>query len=300
MLMELHQLAYVVAVAEEGSFTRAAEREHVAQPGVSAQVRKLEAELGQSLFERGAAPVRPTAAGEAILPFARAALAAAAGVRTAVDELAGLLRGQISIGVIPWVGQWFLTALADFHRRHPDVELSLVEAASLELLGGVRSGRLDLALAGLAATTPAGLESVVVTEQELVAAVPDGHPLARCGAVGIERLAEHPLIALPPHAGGRTALEEGFARAGQSLRVALEAGDPRVLMQLAAEGLGVAIVPASAPSELRVVRITPPMRSRLELVWRADATPSPAADVFIAEARTALAARTSVPPARAR
>ena len=298
--MELHQLAYVVAVAEEGSFTRAAEREHVAQPGVSAQVRKLEAELGQPLFERGVGPIRPTAAGEAILPFARAALAAAVGVRTAVDELAGLLRGQISIGVIPWVEQWFLTALADFHRRHPEVEIRLIEAASMDLLGGVRSGRLDLALAGLAATTPAGLEGIVVTEQELVAAVPQGHPLTRQKTIGIERLAEHPLIALPPHTGGRTALEDGFARAGQRVRVAFEAGDPRVLMQLAAQGLGVAIVPASAPQGLQAVRITPPMRSRLELVWRAGATPSPAADAFIGETRTALAARPSPGPASAR
>ena len=291
--MELHQLAYVVAVAEEGSFTRAAEREHVAQPGVSAQVRKLEAELGQPLFERGAAPVRPTAAGDAILPFARAALAAARGVRTAVDELTGLLHGQISIGVIPWVGRWFLTALADFHCRHPDVEIRLIEAASMELLGGVRSGRLDLALAGLAGTTPAGLQSMIVTEQELVAAVPEDHALAGQRAIGIEALAEHPLIALPPHTGGRTALEDGFARAGRPLRVSLEAGDPRVLMQLAAQGLGVAIVPASAPHDLRVVRITPSMRSRLELVWRTDGAPSPAAAAFIGEARAALATRAS-------
>ena len=293
--MELHQLGYVVAVAEEGSFTRAAEREHVAQPGVSAQVRKLEAELGQPLFERGAGPVRPTAAGEAILPFARAALAAARGVRTAVDELNGLLRGQISVGMIPWVGRWFLTALADFHRRHPDVEIRLIEAASMELLGGVSGGRLDLALAGLAGTTPAGLEGVVVTEQELVAAVPDDHALAGQAAIGIDTLAKHPLIALPPHTGGRTALEDGFARAGWPLRVALEAGDPRVLMQLAAEGLGVAIVPASAPDELRAVRITPPMRSRLELVWRIDTPPSPAAEAFIGEVRAVLAARTPDP-----
>jgi DNA-binding transcriptional LysR family regulator len=291
--MELHQLAYVVAVAEERSFTRAAEREHVAQPGVSAQVRKLEAELGQALFERGAGPVRPTAAGAAILPFARAALSAAAGVRTALDELTGLLRGQVTIGVIPWIEQWFLDALGDFHRRHPDVEIGLIEAASAELLGGVRTGRLDLALAGLAESTPAGLTGVIVTEQELVAAVADGHPLARRRTIGIERLAEHSLIALPPDTGGRTALEQGFARAGCRPRVAFEAGDPRVVMQLARQGLGVAIVPASAPGDLHAVRITPAMRSRLELVWRADATPSPAAEAFIGEARAALGARAS-------
>jgi DNA-binding transcriptional LysR family regulator len=78
--MELRQLRYVVAVAEEGSFTRAASREHVAQPGVSAQVRRLERELGQPLFDRGPGPVTLTAAGEAVLPLARAALAGGAGV----------------------------------------------------------------------------------------------------------------------------------------------------------------------------------------------------------------------------
>src|SRR5881227_1663542 len=101
--MELRQLAYLVAVAEEGSFTRAAEREHVAQPGVSAQVRRLEAELGQPLFDRGGGTVTLTVAGEAVLPSARAALAGAFGVRTAIDALAGLIRGRVAIGVVPSV-----------------------------------------------------------------------------------------------------------------------------------------------------------------------------------------------------
>src|SRR5690348_9831416 len=115
MLMELRQLAYVVAVAEEGSFTRAAAREHVAQPAVSAQVRRLEAELGQALFARGPGPVTLTAAGEAVLPHARSALAAVAGMRTAIDELAGLLRGRVAVGVVPSVGGRLADVLATFH-----------------------------------------------------------------------------------------------------------------------------------------------------------------------------------------
>src|SRR4051794_37700719 len=98
--MELRQLAYLVAVIEEANFTRAAERVHVAQPGVSAQIRRLERELGQPLLDRSSRPVRPTAAGAAVLPYARAALAAAAGARAAVDELAGLMRGEVSIGTV--------------------------------------------------------------------------------------------------------------------------------------------------------------------------------------------------------
>src|SRR4051794_29457957 len=176
--MELHQLAYVVAVAEEGSFTRAAAREHVAQPGVSAQVRRLEAELGQPLFDRGPGAVTLTAAGEAVLPFARAALAGAAGVRAAVDELAGLIRGRVAVGVVPSVGGRLADPLAAFHAEHPGVEVTLVEDTSDALLDGVRTGRLDLALAGVAGDAPAGLATATVSDEELVAAVAPDHRLA--------------------------------------------------------------------------------------------------------------------------
>jgi DNA-binding transcriptional LysR family regulator len=287
--MELRQLAYVVAVAEEGSFTRAAQREHVAQPGVSAQVRRLEAELGQPLFDRGAAKVTLTVAGRAVLPFARAALAGAAGVRTAIDELAGLVRGNVAVGMVSSVGGRLADALAAFHADHPGVDITLVEDTSEALLDGVRSGRFDVAVAGLARAAPAGLGTATVTDEELVAAVGSGHRLAGRRTISVRALADERLIALPRGTGGRSALDAGFKAAGLSPHVSLEAGDPRVLMDLAGRGLGVAIVPASAPEQLHVLNIRPQMRSRLELVWRADAPPSPAAGALIARARQTLA-----------
>src|SRR6266511_2587248 len=104
MLMELHQLAYFVAVAEEGNFTRAAAKLHVAQPGVSAQIRRLERELGQPLLDRSGRTVRLTEVGAAALSHARAALAAVERVREAVDELAGLVRGQVAMGMVTSAG----------------------------------------------------------------------------------------------------------------------------------------------------------------------------------------------------
>ena len=98
--MELHQLEYFVAVAEEASFTRAASRVHVAQPGVRAQVRRLEPELGQRPLDRSGRSVRLTEVGSAVLPFARAALDAVANARLAADELAGLVRGQVTVGMV--------------------------------------------------------------------------------------------------------------------------------------------------------------------------------------------------------
>jgi DNA-binding transcriptional LysR family regulator len=286
--MELRQLGYFVAVAEEGSFTRAGEREHVAQPGVSAQVRKLEAELGQPLLDRTGGAVTLTTAGEAMLPFARATLAGAAAVRTAVEELAGLVRGRVALGVVPSVGPWLIEALATFHREHPGIEIRLVEATSQKLLEDVASGELDVALAGLPGALPPGLQSQTIVDEALVGAVDPTHRLASRRRITIGALAEQILIALPPGTGGRSSLESAFARHGLTPRVAFEAGDPRVLMELARHGLGVAIVPASAPEDLHVLRIQPEMRSRLELVWRAATPPSPATGELIAHARSSL------------
>jgi DNA-binding transcriptional LysR family regulator len=289
--MELRQLAYVVAVAEEGSFTRAAAREHVAQPAVSAQVRRLEGELGQALFARGPGPVTLTAAGAAVLPHARAALAAAAGVHTAVDDLAGLVRGRVAVGVVPSVGHRLAGVLAAFHADHPAVEITLDEDTSDALTAGVRSGQLDFALAGLAGPPPPGLDSATVSDERLVAAVAPGHRLAARRTVTLRALRREALIALPPGTGGRTALERGFAGVGLAPRVALEAGDPLVLIELARRGLGVAIVPESAPEGLHVLALRPALRSRLDLVWRAGEPPSPAARELLARMRDALAPR---------
>lgn len=287
--MELRQLAYLVAVAEEGSFTRAARREHVAQPAVSAQIRRLEAELGSVLLDRAPGTVTPTAAGAAVLPFARAALAGAAGVRAAADELAGLVRGHVAAGVVPSASGRLADGLAAFHDAHPGVEITLEEDTSSALLDRVRAGTLDLALAGLAGAPPPGLETATVLDEPLVAAVPEGHPLAGRRAVPLRRLAEQPLIALPRGTGGRTALEDAFAAAGLAPRIAFEAGDPRVLMDLAARGLGVAVVPASAPAgRLHGVPLRPAVRSRLVLAWRTGAAPSPAARALVEALHDAL------------
>jgi DNA-binding transcriptional LysR family regulator len=149
--MELRHLRYLVAVVDEGGFTRAAQALHVAQPGISSQLKQLERELGQQLLERSAQGVRLTAAGKAVLPYARAALSAADGVRQTIDQLTGLLNGDLAVGTVasfaaPRFGLPRL--MADFHLAHPGVTMSLTEAPAATLLDGLRSGRLDLAFAG--------------------------------------------------------------------------------------------------------------------------------------------------------
>lgn len=285
--MELHQLRYVVAVAEEGGFTRAAAREHVAQPGISAQVARLERELGQVLFDRSARGVRLTAAGEAVLPHARAALAAVAAVRDTADELAGLVRGRVSVGMVRGGGVVDLPGLlGEFHRAHPGVELRLVEAATDALLEGLRVHDLDLAWVGRDGDPPSDLEVDVVLDVPLVAALPPGSPLE--GTVTVRELAEHTVIALPVGAGVRAALDRAAADAGVALRPALEAGSPPVLVDLARQGLGVAVVPSPAVAgrdDLRVAPLVPEVRAQIDLARRPDAARSPAARALLAHAR---------------
>ena len=299
--MELRQLEYFVAVAEEASFTRAASRVHVAQPGVSAQVRRLESELGQQLLDRSGRSVRLTEVGSAVLPFARAALDAVANARLAVDDLAGLVRGQVTVGMVSGCALPVLAELlAGFHDRHPGVAIALVEDNSDRLVDRLRDGRLDLALIGWAEQTPADIDSVVLVDEELVAVVAPGHPLAGTGtgagagagaragggAITIRQLRDLPLVSLPRGTGVRAALDAACAAAGFTPRIVFEASALPMVVELAGRGLGLAVVPASIPNGPGILRLTDPqLRSRLELAWPSAPAANPAARALIEQAR---------------
>jgi DNA-binding transcriptional LysR family regulator len=301
--MELHQLEYFVAVAEEASFTRAAARVHVAQPGVSAQVRRLEAELGQQLLDRSGRSVRLTEVGTAVLPFARAALRAVSDARQAVDELAGLVRGQVAVGMVSGCSVQVLPELlAEFRSRYPGVNITLSEDGSDRLIEFIRDGRLDLALIGSAGGAIPGIETAVVVDEALVAAVREGDPLAAVregdplaarSVVALADLRDQPLVSLPRGTGVRAAFDAACATAGFEPRIVLEASALPMVARLAAMGLGVAILPASTPASLdlplRVLPIQrPDIRSRLELAWNPAAAASPAARVLADHARAFL------------
>ena len=298
--MELHQLEYFIAVAEEASFTRAAARVHVAQPGVSAQVRRLESELGQQLLDRSGRSVRLTEVGAAVLPFARAALDAVAMARLAVDELAGLVRGQVTVGMVSGCALPVLAELlARFSGLHPGVGITLAEDNSDRLVEMLMDGRLDLALIGSAGEAVPGLDTVVVADEELVAVVDHGHPLARAGSgeIAVGALREVPMVSLPRGTGVRAALDAACASAGFAPRIVFEASALPMVLHLAARGLGLAVVPASTAAATtaaagpenapRILRITDPrIRSRLELAWNPAPSANPAARILVEHART--------------
>lgn len=294
--MELRQLEYFVTVAEEASFTKAAARAHVAQPGVSAQVRRLERELGQVLLDRSGGTVRLTEVGAAVLPYARAALGAVAGVRLTVDALTGLVRGHVTVGMVASISSHDVDLpglLAGFHHDHPGVEITLSEANSDRLVDALQAGQLDVALVGLAATSPLGLAIEVVVNEPLVVVVSHGDVLARRKTVTLDAIGDRALISLPRGTGLRSCIDDAFSSAGFQPHIAFEASDPHVLAQLAGRGLGVAILPEPVarahPSELHALALTRPrLRGRIALAWRAEEPTSPAAQAFISHARSAL------------
>ncbi|MET9862581.1 LysR family transcriptional regulator [Streptomyces smyrnaeus] len=296
--MDLRQLEFFVAVVEEAGFTRAAERLHLAQPGISARIRRLERELGHPLLDRTGRSVTPTEVGEAVLPYARAALEAVENVRHAADAFTGLLRGHVAVGLVSGAtGQFDIAAvLADFHREHPHVEIALTEDTSERMLQALRRGELDIGVLGLADEhPPEGTAAEIVVDEPVVAAVAPGDPLLAHGAgpVGVTALRERALISLPSGTGLRGVLERVCAEAGFRPRVAFEAAAPPLLARLAARGLGVAVVPDMPPRVaaslgLRTLRLTPQPRARIALTWRTGGPTAPAARALLPRLRSAL------------
>src|SRR5271156_4360508 len=179
-MVQLHQLAYALAVAEEQSFTRAAAHLHLAQPSLSRQVRLLEDELGVLLFNRGPGqgPVTLTPDGAALLPFMQRVLSDVEATGAEARALSGMARGRLSVGATPsLITRVLAPALVGFHASHPGIELLVVEAGSRQLVHQLASGEVDLALVVLPINDP-GVATQPLFDDPLVLAVAPDHPLA--------------------------------------------------------------------------------------------------------------------------
>jgi DNA-binding transcriptional LysR family regulator len=244
--MELRQLEYLVAVAEEANFTRAAERVHISQSGVSAQIRQLEADLGATLIDRSGRHATLTTAGSAALAHARAALLSVDAMRQSVDEINGLVRGRLTVGMVTacTVAPLF-DVLATFHDAHPGIEITLIEDSSDRLVERTRSGDVHLALIGAADAPPPEFESLPLVSERLVAAVPFDHALATRRRISLVDISAHPIVSMPKGTGVRAVFDQACTRQGIHPDIALQASAPGAVADLAARGLGVAILTES-------------------------------------------------------
>src|SRR5579859_5256401 len=193
--MELRALEYFVAVAEERHFTRAAAKVHVSQSGLSATIRSLESELHEPLFERTTRRVQLTSAGEALLPEARRALAAARAGADAVRAVHGLQRGTVALGVMQQMTVIDLPrTLARFSRRYPGVELRLRHAPARTLQRLVADGDLDIAITWPTGVVDARLASVMLLRTPLVLVCREDDPLAERRAIAASDLSDRTLV----------------------------------------------------------------------------------------------------------
>lgn len=286
--MELHQLRYVAEIARHGSFTAAAQTLHISQSGVSAQVAKLERELGVRIFQRGARTALPTPEGRTLLSQIETALTAVGTIRTLADELSDAARGQLRLGTVTACTiRGYLSAFADFRRDHPGVQVTASEGNSSDLIADLAAGNLDVALVAHADPLPDTFEAHTIVEESLVVGVRSDHPWASCRSVSPTDLADQDVLTLPHGTGVRTALEKTCATAGIKITPAVEVGSPDAAVELATQGAGVAVLSASMIGELLIsVNLRPSMRTALSLVTRTE--PGAAAQAFAHTLRTRL------------
>jgi DNA-binding transcriptional LysR family regulator len=246
--MQLQQLGYVLAVAEEQSFTRAAARLHLAQPSLSRQVRLLEQELGVVLFNRspGQGLVTLTPDGGALLPFISRVLADVEATGAEARALSGMARGRLAVGATPsLITSVLAPALVAFHQSHPGIDLSVVEAGSHQLVPQVASGEVDLALVVLPVTDPL-VETTPLFDDPLVLALAPDHPLARRRRVQVRDLDRLDLVMFREGYDLREVTLAACLAAGVEPHLVSEGGEMAGVLSFVAAGLGAAVVPAIA------------------------------------------------------
>jgi LysR family transcriptional activator of glutamate synthase operon len=291
--MELRQLRYLVALAEERHFTRAAAREHVAQPALSQQIRRLEEELGLGLVQRTTRRVAMTDAGDLLVARARRILAELGAAHTELDALRGVQTGRVTVGAMHTMGPVDVSlALAVFHERHPGVELTVREQSSEELAEMLRVDELDLAFLSVTERIEShGLGLHQLVSEELVVIVPPEHPLSDRRRVRMSELSDDEFISYREGARLRELLVSSARAAGYEPRVKLESNESQRIRRLVARGLGVAILPRSdaevlGPDPTRPILLDPTLTRDITLAWRQGRRHTPAAAEFLELAKT--------------
>jgi DNA-binding transcriptional LysR family regulator len=281
--MELRQLEYYVAVAEELSFSRGARRVHVVQSAVSTAVAKLERELDVVLLNRSKPRVGLTSAGAAFLAEARATLNAARQAKESVVGFHGQLSGSVDVGTLMSTGPIDLPeALGRFHRAHPLVSVRLRQnvAGSAGHLAAIADGSLDIALVAVPDKPPASVELCPLAEEPLVFLCRPDHHLAGADPVVLTQLAGEVFVQFAPGWGVRHRVDRALADAGIDPAAPYEVADYATAAGLIHHRLGTTLMPRTAAAEfpeLRAVPVTPELTWQLYLATAAGARLSPAA-----------------------
>ena len=244
--MEVHQLRYFCAVARHGTFTRASEVEHVAQPSLSQQILKLESELGARLFDRLPRSAKLTVFGKAFLPKAERILRELDAAKTELRDMSGNEKGEVVVGIIPTIAAYLLPRLLNnFTIRHPLITIKIIEDITPNLLQRLHEGTIDLAVAALP-IAGSELASVELFEEKFYAVLPDAHPLASRASISLAKLNREPFLLLKEGHCFRDSLIAACHKLKMSPSIVFESGQFATILAMVAAGMGVSAVPAMA------------------------------------------------------
>lgn len=265
--MELRHLQHFLAVAEEQSFTRAAQRVHIVQSALSTSIRALEDELQAKLFVRGARQVRLTPAGRAFLATARETLRVIDAGRETIADIEGLRAGSLSLGTVHSLPAFLdlPSLIARFHALSPGIEVRLRQGDAAGLLEQLQNGRLDLAFLPLL-DPPDDIFTAVIACEDMVVATTPNHPLASREGVPLRELLSYPFVDFEVGWGTRPLVDRAFSQAGIQRRTAFDVTDIETFIDLIGQGLGIGLLPRPL-AEMRAPRIAIAGLIEPEICW---------------------------------
>jgi len=282
--MELRQLRYLVAIADERHFTRAARKVHVAQPALSQQIRRLEAEVGLPLVERTTRRVALTEAGEVLVAHARRALIELDAAQGELADMVGIRAGHVRIGATGTLGPIDLSLLlARYHERYPEIDLTVRERPSGDLAALIATDVIDFAFLSVTHEMGTELELHRLVEEELVVVLPPGHRCAGRKQLRLDQLEDEDFVYFPEGTRLRELLVDAARDAGFEPHIAFESDQVRRIRDLVSRGLGITVLPRSDVGDedlLEVVALKDAPRRDVTLAWRAGRHLGPAARAF--------------------
>ncbi|MFJ2619831.1 LysR family transcriptional regulator [Glutamicibacter sp. NPDC087344] len=246
--MQITQIEYFLAVAQQLSFTRGAQSLHVVQSAVSAGIKQLEQDLGAELFVRQGRSIRLSPAGEALLPRAQAILGEVQAARDAVDAVRGTVSGTVELGTLSYLGPLDMSrVLVRIHREHPGVVVRLRQTVqgTRSSLAGLLDGSLDLALLSVAENSVPNLKVHQFHVEPMVFVVPSAHRLAGRKRINLAEVAGEEYVDFPQGWGNRVTVDAAFAAQGLQRIVRTEVVYLEFALNLVRQGLGVAFLPQS-------------------------------------------------------
>jgi DNA-binding transcriptional LysR family regulator len=284
--VSVRQLRVFEAVARRSSYTRAAEELHLSQPAVSMQVRQLEDQVGLPLFERVGKGIGLTEAGREIYHYSRSINRALLEMEDVVESLKGVSRGRLSVAVVSTIGDFAPRLLAEFHRRHPGIHLTLDVVDREQIVRQLEINQVDMVLTG---APPGGVDIAAepFMVNPLVVIAPAGHPFAGERDIPMERLASEVFVMREPGSGTRQSLERFLAETGTLIRHGMQMTRNEAIKQAVRSGLGLSVVSLhSIELELETGRLVIldvqgfPLARDWSLVYRRGRRLSPAAKAF--------------------